>query len=41
MPKNIPPAEHISHIVKQLKYMPPFHELDGGNAQGLVETDSG
>jgi len=39
MPENIPPAEHISHVVKRIKNTPPFLELDGSDAKGLVGTD--
>jgi hypothetical protein len=39
MPDNIPPAEHISHVEKRINNTPPFPELDGNDAKGLVGTD--
>ena len=39
MPENIPPAEHISKVEKRIKSTPPFLELDGNDAKGLVGTD--
>jgi len=39
MPENIPPAEHISNVEKRIKNTPPFLELDGSDAKGLIGTD--
>jgi len=39
MPENILPAEHISKVEKRIKSTPPFFELDGNDAKGLVGTD--
>ena len=36
---DIPPAEHIIHVEKRIKSTPPFLELDGSDAKGLIGTD--
>ena len=39
MPENIPPVEHISQVEKRIKNTPPFLELDGNDAKGLIGTN--
>jgi DNA-damage-inducible protein D len=39
MPEKIPPAGHNSKVEKRIKSTPPFFELDGNDAKGLVGTD--
>ena len=39
MPENIPPAEHNCQVEKRIKSTPPFLELDGSDAKGLIGTD--
>ena len=36
MPEKIPAAEHISEVEKRIKNTPPFLELDGKDAKGLI-----
>jgi hypothetical protein len=36
LPENLPPAEHIKQVEKQIKHAPPKLALDGPEAKGLI-----